>query len=432
MTVKTRRPNPAGESPGGGGLPASRARRGWLAVVFAVFTVAWGGNEFTPLLVMYRENAGFTGVAVDSLLFAYVLGIVPALLIGGPLSDRLGRRPLMVPAPLFAALGSALLAAGSQSVAVLGAGRICSGIAIGLAMAVGGSWIKELSDRAGDPVTAGARRAALSLTAGFGLGAAVAAVLAQWGPWPNQLSYLVNIVMAVTAFALILPVPETLRPSPHPTTLREDLTIPSAGKPRFWLVFGLTAPWVFGTCATAYAVIPALFAERTEGFSIAFAGLCCLAGLTAGFFVQSLGRRIDRPGSPRALVTGLVVVAAGMALTIPAIITLSIPLALLAAVVLGGGYGMMLISALLEIQRMAGPRELGGLTAVFYSLTYLGFASPVIMAWLHENAGAGYPLMLGVGALLALAAIAVVVPGFRRSAGPAETAVDVGPTLRLR
>ncbi|MFZ2509943.1 MAG: MFS transporter, partial [Gordonia sp. (in: high G+C Gram-positive bacteria)] len=173
--------------------------RAWVAVSLAVFTAAWGGNEFTPLLVMYRQQGHVAGVLVDALLFAYVLGIVPALLIGGPLSDRFGRRPLMLPAPVFAALGSVLLAAGAHSVALLTVGRVLSGIAIGLAMAVGGSWIKELSDRAGAPVTAGARRAALSLTAGFGLGAGVAAVLAQWAPWPSQLAYLINIAMTVVA-----------------------------------------------------------------------------------------------------------------------------------------------------------------------------------------------------------------------------------------
>ena len=104
-------------------------RFGWPAVSLAVFAAAWGGNEFTPLLVMYRQITDLSPVVVDALLFAYVLGIVPALLIGGPLSDRFGRRPLMLPAPVFAALGSVLLAAGSQSVTLLTAGRICSGIA---------------------------------------------------------------------------------------------------------------------------------------------------------------------------------------------------------------------------------------------------------------------------------------------------------------
>ena len=64
--------------------------RSWTLVAAAMFAVAWGGNEFTPLLVMYRLDHGFSPVVVDAFLFAYVFGIVPALLIGGPLSDRLG------------------------------------------------------------------------------------------------------------------------------------------------------------------------------------------------------------------------------------------------------------------------------------------------------------------------------------------------------
>ena len=60
--------------------------RAWLPVALTMFAVAWGGNEFTPLLVMYREVGDFSAVTVDALLAAYVLGIVPALLLGGPLS----------------------------------------------------------------------------------------------------------------------------------------------------------------------------------------------------------------------------------------------------------------------------------------------------------------------------------------------------------
>ncbi len=113
-----------------------RRPRPWQAVAAATFAIAWGGNEFTPLLVMYRDTAGFSPLTVDLLLFAYVLGIVPALLVGGALSDRLGRRPLMMPAPVLAAVGSLILAFGAHSAPVLAVGRVFSGLALGLAMAV--------------------------------------------------------------------------------------------------------------------------------------------------------------------------------------------------------------------------------------------------------------------------------------------------------
>lgn len=65
-----------------------RRATSWLPVGLALFAVAWGGNQFTPLLVMYRETGGFSLATVDVLLGAYVLGIVPGMLVGGPLSDR--------------------------------------------------------------------------------------------------------------------------------------------------------------------------------------------------------------------------------------------------------------------------------------------------------------------------------------------------------
>ena len=71
----------------------------WMRVSAALFAVAWGGNEFTPLLVMYRQIDQMSALSVNVLLGAYVLGIVPALLLGGPLSDRYGRRPLLHPRP---------------------------------------------------------------------------------------------------------------------------------------------------------------------------------------------------------------------------------------------------------------------------------------------------------------------------------------------
>ena len=130
------------------GASAAVGPRAWLAVAAVMFAVAWGGNEFTPLLVMYREVGHFSAVTVDALLAAYVLGIVPALLLGGPLSDRYGRRPLLLPAAPIALVGSLVLAAGESSAALLATGRVLCGVALGLVMAVGTTWVKELSDAA--------------------------------------------------------------------------------------------------------------------------------------------------------------------------------------------------------------------------------------------------------------------------------------------
>ncbi|MGU3432919.1 MFS transporter [Actinomycetes bacterium M1A6_2h] len=391
--------------------------KNWLLVAAGMFAVAWGGNEFTPLLVMYRSEGAFSPVVVDTFLFAYVIGIVPALLIGGPLSDRLGRRVLMVPAPLIAAAGSVVIALGSESAVLLFVGRILSGVALGIGMAVGGSWLKELSEPG-----AGARRAAMSLTGGFAIGAGVAGILAQWAPWPTGLAYAVHVTMCVTVFVAIRRAPETIARQTNPGRLVDDLKIPSAGHRRFVTVVLPVAPWVFGAASVAYAVLPALMTDHSGSAPIAFSALLGVVALGCGFTIQAVGRRIDTPGSARAVLVALGIIVVGMALAAVAADRLTVPLALLAAAVLGGGYGMALVSGLQEVQRIAGPKDLAGLTAVFYSITYLGFAVPALLAVLvQEFPGLmSYPVLFGIGSVVALVSLGWVTVRSRAHLPEAE------------
>ncbi|WP_067699583.1 MFS transporter [Nocardia jejuensis] len=373
----------------------ARSTRAWLSVSAAIFAIAWGGNEFTPLLVMYKRD-GLPVTTVDLLLFEYVLGIVPALLIGGPLSDRYGRRPLMRPAPLIAAAGSLLLAFGSESVPMLSAGRVLCGVALGLAMAVGSSWLKELSQppfAAESASGAGARRSAMSLTSGFGVGAGVAGVLAQWGPWPDSLPYLINVALCAGAAALLFRVPETTAPQPNPARLRDDLKVPAAGLHRFRFVVLPLAIWLFTCSAVAYAVMPTLMMPKVQGAPIAFSALITVITLGCGFAIQSVARRIDKPGGIRLPALALSLVIGGMALAAAASATLTLWLTIATAVALGLGFGIGMVAGLLEIERMAQPRDLAGLNAVYYAVSYLGFGVPAVMAMLHGGTGIGYPAM---------------------------------------
>ncbi|KIQ18218.1 MFS transporter [Rhodococcus sp. MEB064] len=391
-------------------LDRGTTTRTWLPVALGMLAVAWGGNEFTPLLVMYREGHGFSPVIVDVFLFAYVVGIVPALLIGGPLSDRYGRRPLMLPAPAIAAAGSIIIALGSHTAPLLATGRVLSGVALGLGMAVGGSWLKELS---ADTVGAGARRAAMSLTGGFAVGAGVAGVLAQWAPWPEVLPYLVHVALAAIATAALIGVPETRMRSENAGSLIDDLKIPSAGHRRFVTVVLPTAPWVFTAASVAYAVLPGLMADHSGSFPIAFSALLGVVALSSGFAIQAVGRRIDTPHNARAIMVALAIIVVGMTLVSVAADVLTVPMALLAAAVLGCGYGMAMVSGLQEVQRIAGPNDLAGLTAVFYSVTYLGFAVPAILAVVVEQfpGSVTYPELFVAGAILA--ALTLVFVGLK-------------------
>ncbi|WP_133753245.1 MFS transporter [Naumannella halotolerans] len=387
----------------------------WKRVSFGLFAVAWGGNEFTPLLVMYRHVNHLDSFTVNVLLGAYVLGIIPALLLGGPLSDRFGRRPLFVPAPLVAVLGSSLLAIGASDATLLFLGRVCSGIALGLVMAVGTSWLKELSQVPFDthaPEGQGAARAALSLTTGFALGAGIAAALAQFGPIPTALPYLVHIGITLVSFFVLLGAPESRPRAQTSTPLLEDLAIPAAKHRRFLFVVAPMAPWVFGTAASAYAILPGLMMSQAPGFEIGMSGLLCVVALGCGVAVQRLASLVDSPHSARGIGIALVVTVPAMLLAAAAAGLDSLPWAVAAAALLGAAYGLLLVGGLREIQRIAGPNDLAGLTAVFYSLTYLGFFIPMILsaigAWLN------YTEMFFTGAVIALLSVGVIAFSWRK------------------
>jgi hypothetical protein len=48
--------------------------------------------------------------------------------------------------------------------------------------------------------------------------------------------------------------------------------------------------------------------------------------------------------------------------------------------VLGASYGVCVVSGLVIAQSLAAPNDLAGITGVYYSLTYVGFLLPTLVA----------------------------------------------------
>ena len=395
--------------------------RAWFPVAGSMVAVAWGGNEFTPLLVMYRETSHFSQVTVNGLLAAYVVGIIPALLIGGPLSDLIGRRPMLLPAAPLSLAGSFLLSIAPEEPLIIALGRVLCGMALGLVMAVGSTWITELITRAGGDPASGARKASLCLTAGFLVGAGIASVLAQWGPWPTHTAYILHMLLTVVTAIWILHTPETRQPS-HGTvkmtildlTVREMLQmlhVPTAAHKRFVRVVMPVAPWVFGCAGAAYALLPQLLSDSAGNAPIAFSGLMTVITLGCGVGVQMLGRIVDTHKSARASAIAMAVITVGAIFAAFAAHTLSLPLGIAAAATMGAGYGLALVAGLSEVQRIAGERELAGLTAVYYSISYTGFFIPMAFSALAPYFG--FTNLFIIGSVLALLCLVNVVMAWR-------------------
>src|SRR5690625_458091 len=380
----------------------------WLLAVPSLFFMAWGGNHFTPLLPLYDEVADLIPWQTNMLLGTYVFGLVPGLLVAAALSDVYGRKPITLTGLVSSALGNFIILLGPTSINMLYLGRFFAGLAVGIGMSVGTSWIKELSSRDWDPKAtsgAGARRPSLTMTLGFGMGAAVTGALAQWAPAPTLTPFVVTVSLLVltlipTAFA-----PETVGTSARQLTPQKSwvgqLRTPSARHPDFLIKVATAAPWVFGAGGIAYGLMPQLLADATGDYTTIYATTMAVLTLGVGAFIQPFAQRLDRRLNGRGLPIGLGIVVIGILLATLAAYHDGPVTGLICAVVLGLGYGTVLVTGLTRVQMIAPPQDLAGLTGIFYALTYVGFLFPTVIAAL-------LPIMPYTIALLIFAGLATV------------------------
>lgn len=366
----------------------------WLRIALGMFAVSYGANLFAPLLPVMREVHGLDQASVNLILAIYVVGLIPALVIGGPLSDRRGRRTVVRPALLLSVAGTAVTLTahlGTDSAAgpvLLSCGRILTGASVGLVLAAGASWLKDVTPAAADG--AAARRATVAISAGFGVGPLVSGPVAEWLPGPDTLSLLIHLVMVLVLAPLVWSTPDA--GTRGTSRLRFP---PSARSRRFLFCVALWAPWAFGLATTSFAVLPPLVIADLAT-PVAYTGLIAGVTMLTGALVQPWAGRLSMNARVHPALYALAAAALGMGAAAVVSVTTAVWFVVPTAVVLGTAYGIMMVSGLREVQRIAAPGELGALTAVFYTLTYLGFFVPFIIALVAPTVG--YVAVFTVGA----------------------------------
>jgi hypothetical protein len=393
--------------------PDRASRMTWLPVAAALLGTGWGSQQFTPMLLVYHQTLGLTTGTLEALFGVYALGQIPGLLLGGPLSDVWGRRAVVVPAAVFCLAASVLLAAAGHVVALLFAGRLLVGVSTGATFGAGTAWLRETSrppwGAASDPAIA--RRAVIAMTTGFAIGPLVAGLLAQWAPEPAAVPYLPHIALMAVVLMLLRGAPETVPAGPR-QALR--LVSPGLASRRFRTVVAPLAPWVFTAPAVAFALLPSVTGAGHAANGIALSAVVTSLTALSGVLIQPLARRLDARGrGNQAATAGLLVLAGALALGAVTAQDGQVWLLVPCALVFGSAYGLCLVAGLVEVQRIAGPRALGGLTAAFYVLAYLGFAVPSLLVLGTHLAS--YAVLLVITAALALATAALVTRTARKT-----------------
>src|SRR5256884_5540624 len=188
-------------------MPATRSRLGVIFVTVVIDLIGFG--IILPILPVYAQRFGAQGIGYGALVFVFSAMQFVATALLGRLSDRIGRRPILLTTMLFNAAGYVLFAF-APSYALLFIARVISGFASGN-ISVAQAYVADITPPAEPARGMGTIGAAFGI--GFVLGPMIGGVAGHYlgdpapGPIPGGLS-LINFLSArVILAASLAPAP---------------------------------------------------------------------------------------------------------------------------------------------------------------------------------------------------------------------------------
>ena len=392
----------------------SRARHGasfFLSPLGIVFTTVVidliGFGLVLPILPLWAEQIGASPVQIGLVTASYAVAQLLFAPVWGRLSDRHGRRPIIL-ISLAGSAVAALIIGFAGTLVVLLIARTLQGIA-GASYAAAQAYVADITTAKDRARGMGLIGAAFGL--GFVLGPAIGAVFSSID---QRLPFFVaSGLAAVNLLIAYRRLPESRAPDraevseapvPRLALVRRALSSRDLA-PLVWLSF--VATFAFVGMETTFA----LFGERRFSYDpvqigLLFTFIGVMAVFSQGYLV---GRVVDRWGESRVMLAGLLGTAVGL-LLVAVSHDLWLLLVALAALAVASGLVFSTTTALISLA--AGEREQGtilGLSASVGGAARIG--APLVATALFQHAGIAVPLVVGAALFAICAAGAFRVVG---------------------
>ncbi|KPL82356.1 MFS transporter [Thermanaerothrix daxensis] len=365
-----------------------RNNRRLSSIFLIVFIDLLGFGLILPLLPYYAETFGATDFEVGLLVAVYAAAQFVGTPLLGRLSDRVGRRPVLLISIAGNLVGFVLLAL-AQSLEMLFVARILAGFTGGN-ISVAQAYISDVTDARSRARGLGLIGAAFGL--GFIIGPALGGLLSQWGFAVPALGAaalsLINFLLVVAWLpeSLTAQARQDARERP-PLTLRamvEALRKPLVGPLLHTRFFFALAFSMFQTIFALYALRRFDLGARETGYILAYVGL--LSVLVQGVAVGKLAQRFEERTLILASTALMALSLIGWALA-PSVPVL---LLILAPTALSGGVLNTVINS--AISKTVAPIEVGGTLGIASALEALTrILSPAVGSLLLANLGTWAP-----------------------------------------
>jgi MFS family permease len=398
--------------------PRVGTRAAQLIVAGLVFVCIGASNAPSPLYVIYQKKWHLDPLVLTAVFAVYAVGVLLALFVAGPISDRSGRRPMLF-ASAALLMVSVILCALDAGVGWLFAGRFVQGLATGSVTGAAAAAIVELDGRPDS------RRASVLTTVAFLTGAACMPLLfgfmAQYGPAPTVAPYLVELALVAITTALLVVVPET-------RTGTEASVVASAA-PRTWIQRptvprSIRVPFAIAGASVAMAWSVGSLYSALSG-SIESQLLHIQSHATSGvwlFVYNGLGGLaqvgMQRWTNRNSMLLGVLGVTSGMSAVQLSSLLGASWLFYVGTFLAGIGGGAAFMAAMALINEVAPPLHRAAVVSAFSVVSYLAVAIPVVGVGLLAGP-VGLQTATGVFCLIVIASalpLAGVVSRLRPSA----------------
>jgi MFS transporter, DHA1 family, tetracycline resistance protein len=375
-----------------------------------------------PLLPFYAVRFGASPQLVTSLLAIYSLMALLSAPLWGRLSDRIGRRPVLM-SSLAAGAFAYLWMGAADALWMLFAARGLAGICAGN-IAAAQAYIADVTTPENRAKGMGLIGAAFGL--GFIIGPALGGLLAGNNPASADLAMPAWVAAGLSGIALLGVV--FVLPESRPLAARQNIPARS----RLAAILGaLRRPILSRLILIFFLVILAfsgmestfaLWAMRQFGWgpsqvAYVFAYVGLLSAVLQGGLIGRLSRRF---GEERLLLVGLALIGIGL-LTLPAARSMSLLALVLAALAVGMGLVQPSLNSL--ISRRSGREEQGEVLGVSQSVGSLArVLGPLAAGFLFTEFGRDAPYLWGA-ALIAAAWLLTVL--LWRDVGSTRLAGDI-------
>ncbi len=341
----------------------------WL-VAYSLFITLLGTNIPAPLLALYRTQWNLSTGMVTLLFAIYAIVVIPTIIISGQLSDRLGRRKLLIPGVLFSIIGSVFFTL-STNIEMLLLSRIFQGLSVGMLNGVAVAALTEL-DKKQNRIKA-AFIGAMAVTVGNALGPVISGFLGEYAPFPTKLAYLIHMFLAIPGFIGLLYMSENVHPSRKNIQLHRP-SVPKDIRKRFYMS-GMTSFIAWSIMSLMLSIIPTYINEIVGSSNLSVAGAIVALVLGLSTVSQLIFKRLT---IQKLVLSGYILSIFGLMALVITLSTKSLFFLFLTTVLIGFGHGPTFAGSLALTNEISPNRSRGDIIASFYVLTYLGVSIPVL------------------------------------------------------